>query len=801
MLSWLLWNTVVASALALVVWAIARRNAARPALCHLLWLLVFVALVAPPLPLSSAPGALLRDGLASWVALPDSSSSPTSPGAERASWEPPLDTSIGTTDPALVATKAETRDMALGAPTSTSRIAALAAVPLEVWLLIAWALGTLCLLVRDATHVRAFQRNVALAETAAPGLLASVSRVARRFGIATPGVSLMRGVGSPSVWCFGRARLLWPADDLDADVGEPALIAHELAHIARRDHWVARGEALAKLLLWWHPLFWIVRRQVHDYSELSCDAWALWAYPSDRRAYAEALIDAQDRNITAPLTLRGLCATGRDVKDFERRLNMIMSRNVSRRVSKGAAALALLATTLVLPGFSDDTGTPAASRNSASEGAIAGLVDSHLLTLKAEALFEQGEFEKARQVFEKLLHVDPDNGLAHRRMGYLLISSGGHERALKHLSRQLALGHEPALGAYNMACAHALSGEKDAALSALDKAVKLGFRDAKLLAHDVDLASLHDTKSFAKLAEAVALSAKLREKLTAQQWGKAAETLAMQQSLADIVTLDGKTQHSLGLALLKEGREADAEVAFARQAEAGYLPANAYYNIACARALSGETERAFEALTKSAKLGMNHAEITDDPDLASLHADARFAKLAGHIQAVSRGKESFTAALKHGELDSAVALVAAMPSDEPAAAKMRGWAAFALAEALTDADRGQDALAQLDIALENGYPAAKAVFGMARVHARTGANKRALRHLDDAVTLGFADGAALTKLFTAYSLGDEATRQDLLARALAAWGKSDAKSKSRKTSEEKKSLIGQAKDWLNRKDS
>jgi beta-lactamase regulating signal transducer with metallopeptidase domain len=104
--------------------------------------------------------------------------------------------------------------------------------------------------------------------------------------------------------------------------------------------------------LFWNPLFWLIRNRVHSYAELSCDAWALWAYPEERRAYAEALVDSHEQNRTAALAVRGLCATHPNVKDLERRLTLIMKQKVTRGNSRliltAAAALAIT----IAPGLS-----------------------------------------------------------------------------------------------------------------------------------------------------------------------------------------------------------------------------------------------------------------------------------------------------------------------------------------------------------------------------------------------------------------------------------------------------------------
>ena len=58
--------------------------------------------------------------------------------------------------------------------------------------------------------------------------------------------------------------------------------------------------------------------------------------------------------------------------------------------------------------------------------------------------------------------------------------------------------------AYNAACSYALAGDAAAALSYLDRAARMGFRDAEHVKTDTDLVGLHSDKRFALLLEHVA---------------------------------------------------------------------------------------------------------------------------------------------------------------------------------------------------------------------------------------------------------------------------------------------------------
>ncbi len=68
----------------------------------------------------------------------------------------------------------------------------------------------------------------------------------------------------------------------------------------------------------------------------------------------------------------------------------------------------------------------------------------------------------------------------------------------------LGAGTTEPIVAFNVACAHARAGRRDAAFRALDQAVALGFHDPKLLESDDDLSSLRTDSRFAMVRNRVA---------------------------------------------------------------------------------------------------------------------------------------------------------------------------------------------------------------------------------------------------------------------------------------------------------
>src|SRR5439155_22158833 len=139
--------------------------------------------------------------------------------------------------------------------------------------------------------VRRFHALLANARLAPAEVQAQAAELARQMGMAhCPQVWLVPGSLPPMVWAVGRARVLFPAGLLDRLDGEAraSLLAHELAHVRRLDHWVRWLELVVLGLYWWYPLAWLARRQMQAREEECCDAWA--ADHSDPRVYATAIL-------------------------------------------------------------------------------------------------------------------------------------------------------------------------------------------------------------------------------------------------------------------------------------------------------------------------------------------------------------------------------------------------------------------------------------------------------------------------------------------------------------------------------
>ena len=365
-MTYLVENTVVAGVFAVAVFGICRFLRPRPAWGHVLWVLVLLKLLTPPVfhwsvlpplaasrsipadPRASSPRVSASAGARLGSPAPDSPSGATPrDDAERRGGRAPAETTPRTDTGQPAARE--------GAPVADPPASELreTAVTFSAVLRAGWIFGSGVMLLAVLVGVLRVRRRTRVTRPVPAWLQEEVRRLAARFAVAAPEIRVVDGVGSAFVWSVVRPQLIWPAARLDpAEVVQArTVVAHELAHIRRRDHWVAWLEVAAMIALWWHPLVWLARAGLRQYAELACDAWAVWAVPAARHAYAGALIDALEQDSPAVAAVPVLGARPAVRRAFEKRLLMILNEDVPRRLSRWALVPVALLSMTVLSSF------------------------------------------------------------------------------------------------------------------------------------------------------------------------------------------------------------------------------------------------------------------------------------------------------------------------------------------------------------------------------------------------------------------------------------------------------------------
>jgi hypothetical protein len=112
-----------------------------------------------------------------------------------------------------------------------------------------------------------------------------------------------------------------------------AVLAHECAHIRRRDPLVAFLAHLNRCLFWFHPLAWWLERTLAAHAEHACDDEAVRAI-GERRRYAEVLLDMADavRRSGGRVAWQGIGVDGNGM--LGQRIDRILSGDLFRRISR-----------------------------------------------------------------------------------------------------------------------------------------------------------------------------------------------------------------------------------------------------------------------------------------------------------------------------------------------------------------------------------------------------------------------------------------------------------------------------------
>ncbi len=339
MANWLVQHFILVMALAIGVALISRIAKLRPAIRHVLWLLVLIKLLVPPVvawPWSfsqvigiveyrqSAPGDAPAARDASAPALQDSI---------------PFLRLVGNQSPATPELRARDYRHAAG-----------------LALLGVWALGGLAMAAVQGLRYVRLRRAVRASAQAPEWLAASAEELASRFGVKAPAVLVSSDVGSALLLHVSRPKIVVP-ESLIASIPQeawPPILAHELAHLKRRDLWTGWIELLAGCVWWWNPVFWYARKRLHEAAEMACDAWVVWALPEQRRDYAEILVRVVELAATSHAAAPALGMGSGPAVAFERRLVMILRQQVPCRVPALASVILFAFALAVLPGWSQD---------------------------------------------------------------------------------------------------------------------------------------------------------------------------------------------------------------------------------------------------------------------------------------------------------------------------------------------------------------------------------------------------------------------------------------------------------------
>ncbi|HET8772366.1 MAG TPA: M56 family metallopeptidase [Thermoanaerobaculia bacterium] len=222
---------------------------------------------------------------------------------------------------------------------------------------------------------------------------------------------------------------------------------------------------------------------------------------------------------------------------------------------------------------------------------------------------------------------DKDQGDEWYDAGLDLLRLRKLDESIEAFEASIAAGDKIGAAMYNIACAYSLKNDARNGLAWLDKAVENGYSDEDKFRHDPDIAFIRTQAGFDQIRDK-AKDLEMRgccdgpASFFFDNWRKAVDH---HQAMVRKHPSSGRAWFNLGYTSLQARQYPTAMDAFRRALELNYRTGTSAYNMACAHALQGNRDAAFDWLRKAEASGFDLADhARDDDDLDSLHRDPRW---------------------------------------------------------------------------------------------------------------------------------------------------------------------------------
>lgn len=321
----------------------------RPHLSHLLWLVVLLKCVTPPI--VATPWSVLGWADQGLHANARHTESQFAPGDPTQTAIRPSD-GMWPTDESIAMPLMETIPSQRANPGGTLLVKN--EINATFVLLSVWAIGTV--LVFMTFFVRCIrQMNVVIRDRSEnqQAIDQMVADLARRIGLrGRVEVVLTRSNVGPAVVGLFRPKIILPSAIVDGrDVSElEPILAHELVHIRRGDLWLGAAQWVIQAVWWFHPLVWLGNRMMNRDAERCCDEEVIAELRYSPARYARMLLDVLSRKqeITPMSSFPGV----RPVDVTSQRLERIMrlGQGSLRRTPRLYVVFAIALAVVALPG-------------------------------------------------------------------------------------------------------------------------------------------------------------------------------------------------------------------------------------------------------------------------------------------------------------------------------------------------------------------------------------------------------------------------------------------------------------------
>jgi beta-lactamase regulating signal transducer with metallopeptidase domain len=317
-------NAITAFVLACVVWIVFKTQVLRrrPAERYLLALVLLVKFVSPPLFGISIPG--FPELTASDVE--SSAIDRFSPIAQAS------DSTVGLHHPDISRElAASVHDFLVAqapvAQTASDDTRAFSVHAIAMVLCGGSLLGTTLIWLKLLWQWRRVRQVLRLSSPATESMATMLAEVCDRMGCRqVPHLCVARGRIPPMLWAGSRRPwIVLPSSLISRMHGESVrlVLAHEVAHFLRRDHWANLFVVIVTSLFWWHPAAWWARREIRESQELCCDAFVLSRFERSRRCYAATMFETLEFLLAGKAALPSLASGFGEIHSLHRRFTML----------------------------------------------------------------------------------------------------------------------------------------------------------------------------------------------------------------------------------------------------------------------------------------------------------------------------------------------------------------------------------------------------------------------------------------------------------------------------------------------
>ncbi|ANY66038.1 hypothetical protein BBD42_05870 [Paenibacillus sp. BIHB 4019] len=202
------------------------------------------------------------------------------------------------------------------------------------FLIAIWAIGAAAFAAWQAYCYRRFLQQLADTSTIVPLNSEAVQQlylIKQALGLKSRvRLAYSSSIQSPILVGLWKPVIYLPMEST-ANVDMSMIIRHELIHLKRKDLWVKMFTLAASAVHWFNPLVHFLRKDLHTWSELSCDEEVVKGMPhAERIRYGQTILNviAQSRNNPVQF---GASLSG-DGKQLKRRLSLMLNvKNLNKK--------------------------------------------------------------------------------------------------------------------------------------------------------------------------------------------------------------------------------------------------------------------------------------------------------------------------------------------------------------------------------------------------------------------------------------------------------------------------------------